>query len=209
VLWHRLCDSDVLIMLDTPTYFQSRWTRSEVGRARAKEIHVLRVVWPDLDPNKLMEMSDTIYLQSVDLTGADGPIAPSVADKIVLRAERLRSRSIASRYMSITGKLRAEVEHIGAQFIGVGSHRAISIKLVNEQKIWAYPVVEIPTAELFNDIANKAIRADQQTAPIVVYDHVGISEDWIGHLKWLDSNIEVMKAVKVSEAGWQLAAWEC
>ncbi|HFQ4887586.1 TPA: toll/interleukin-1 receptor domain-containing protein, partial [Vibrio vulnificus] len=27
VLWHKLCDSDVLIMLDTPTYFESRWTR--------------------------------------------------------------------------------------------------------------------------------------------------------------------------------------
>jgi hypothetical protein len=36
VLWHKLCDSDVLIMLDTPTYFESRWTREEIGRARAK-----------------------------------------------------------------------------------------------------------------------------------------------------------------------------
>jgi hypothetical protein len=35
------------VMLDTPTYFESKWTRQELGRARAKEIHVLRVVWPD------------------------------------------------------------------------------------------------------------------------------------------------------------------
>src|SRR5262249_25131364 len=32
-LWHRLCDSDVLVMLDTPDYFASRWTTAEWGRA--------------------------------------------------------------------------------------------------------------------------------------------------------------------------------
>jgi hypothetical protein len=42
VLWHRLCDSDIMVMLDTPTYFESKWTLQEIGRARAKEIHVLR-----------------------------------------------------------------------------------------------------------------------------------------------------------------------
>ena len=26
MLWHRLCDSDALLMLDTPGYFESRWT---------------------------------------------------------------------------------------------------------------------------------------------------------------------------------------
>ena len=62
VLWHRLCDSDVLVMLDTPTYFESRWTREEIGRARAKEIHVLRVVWPDHEPNKMTDLAETIYL---------------------------------------------------------------------------------------------------------------------------------------------------
>jgi hypothetical protein len=30
VLWNRLCDSDVMVMLDTPTYFESKWTRQEV-----------------------------------------------------------------------------------------------------------------------------------------------------------------------------------
>src|SRR5207244_4190805 len=52
ILWHRLCDSDVMVMLDTPTYFDSKWTRQEIGRARAKEIHVLRVVWPEHQPSK-------------------------------------------------------------------------------------------------------------------------------------------------------------
>ena len=45
VLWHRLCDSDVLVMLDTPNYFESRWTSAEFGRALAKGISVLGIGW--------------------------------------------------------------------------------------------------------------------------------------------------------------------
>ena len=115
VLWHRLCDSDVVVMLDTPTYFESKWTTREVGRARAKEIHVLRVVWPAHTPSKLTDMADTIYLEPADLEGADGPIVAGKADQIMLAVERLRSRSIAFRYLSITGRLRAEVERIGGK----------------------------------------------------------------------------------------------
>lgn len=82
VLWHRLCDSDVLLMLDTPTYFESKWTRQEIGRALAKEIHVLRVVWPEHKPTRLTELSETIYLEQGDLNEADGPIRLEVAEKL-------------------------------------------------------------------------------------------------------------------------------
>jgi hypothetical protein len=208
VLWHRLCDSDVMVMLDTATYFDNKWTRQELGRARAKEIHVLRVVWPGHVPSTLTAMSETVYLEPADLNGVDGPIVQPTADRIVLKVERLRSRSIASRYMSITGKLRADVDRIGGRVVGIGLHRAIAINLPADLMVWAYPVVGIPTAELFNDVANKALRAELRGIPILVYDHVGISDAWISHLKWLDENINVVRAIKVSEAGWVLSAWE-
>ena len=156
VLWHRLVDADVMVMLDTPTYFDSRWTRQEIGRARAKDIQVLRVIWPAHTPNKLMDMAETVYLEPAELEGADGPIAQTTADAIVLRVERLRSRAIAARYMSITGKLRADVEKIGASVDGVGAHRAIAVRLLDDRKIWAYPIVGVPTAEILNDVAEKA-----------------------------------------------------
>jgi hypothetical protein len=208
VLWHRLCDSDVMVMLDTPTYFESKWTRQELGRARAKEIHVLRVVWPDHSPTKHTDFAETIYLDRAELSGGDGPIIDRVADQIVLAIESLRSRSIAARYMSITGKLRAEVEKIGGAVEGVGAHRAISLRLPDSSKLWAYPIVGIPTADLFNDVAEKALKADQRERPILVYDHIGIRDQWVAHLKWLDQNISVVRAIRVAEAAWTLAAWE-
>lgn len=208
VLWHRLVDSDVMVMLDTPGYFDSRWTRQEIGRARAKDIQVLRVIWPEHSPNKLTDMAETVYLHPAELEGRDGPIASAVADNIVLRVELLRSRSIAARYLSITGKLRADMEKIGASVEGVGAHRAIAVRLLGDRKVWAYPIVGVPTAEILNDVAEKARRADQREVPVLVYDHVGIREAWSTHLQWLDEQIRAVRAIKVSEAGWALAAWE-
>jgi hypothetical protein len=208
VLWHRLVDSDVMVMLDTPGYFDSRWTRQEIGRARAKDIQVLRVIWPEHTPSKLTDMAETVYLDPAELEGADGPIRAAVADAIVLRIERLRSRSIAARYMSITGKLRADVEKIGAVVEGVGAHRAVAVRLLGGRKVWAYPIVGVPTAEVLNDVADKARRADQQEVPVLIYDHVGIRDAWSAHLQWLDQQIQAVRAIKVSEAGWALAAWE-
>ena len=208
VLWHRLVDSDVVVMLDTPSYFDSRWTRQEIGRARAKDIQVLRVIWPTHTPNKLMDMAETVYLDTAQLEGSDGPIAPAVAKAIVIRVEQLRSRSIAARYLSITGKLRADVEKIGASVEGVGIHRAVAIRLVSDRRIWAYPVVGVPTAETLNDVAEKARRAGQNEAPVLVYDHIGMRDSWSAHLQWLDEQIRAVRAIKVSEAGWVLAAWD-
>ena len=208
VLWHRLCDSDVMVMLETPRYFDSKWTRHEIARALAKEIHVLRVVWPEHQPSNLTELAKTIYLSADDLPAADGPIRTQMADAITLSVERLRSRSMASRYLSITGRLRADVQKFGARVEGIGAHRAIAVRLPDDRRIWAYPVIGIPTAEILNDIADKARSAGQRELPVLVYDHIGIRDTWSSHLDWLDENIRAVRTIKLSEAAWSLAAWE-
>ena len=208
VLFHRLCDSDVLLMLDTPSYFERMWTRHELGRALAKGIHILRVVWPSHTPTPEAGLAETIQLIDAELVAADGPLSEERIDEIVLAVERMRSRSIASRYMAITGKLREDLVRIGGSIDAIGSHRAIAISLPADKKVWAYPVVGFPTAELLNDVAAKSLKADQLGTPILVYDEVGMSQSWADHLKWLDENIRSVRAIKASAAGYELAAWE-
>lgn len=152
--------------------------------------------------------AETIYLDAADLTGPDGPIIDFTLDRIVLAVEGLRSRSIAARHMSIAGKLRAEVTKIGGDVEGIGLHRAMALRLVDGSKVWAYPVVGVPTAELLNDVASKAQKADHGEVPILVYDHVGVRDQWKAHLKWLDDNIACVRAVPVVDAGWFLAVRE-
>ena len=198
-----------MVMLDTPTYFDSKWTRQEFARALVKKIHVLRLVWSGHQPSKVTELAETIYLDSNDLVGACGPIRTDKADEIALSVERLRSRSIASRYLALTGRLRADVQSFGATIEGIGAHREIAVRLPDHRKIWTYPVVGIPTAENLNEIANKAaLKSSQSELPVLLYDNIGIRDSWNAHLEWLNENIEPVRMMKISEAERELAAWE-
>lgn len=208
VLWHRLCDSDVMVMLDTPTYFTSKWTRQEFGRAAARRIHSLRIVWPGHQPSRASDLAQTFYLQPEDLVSPEGPITDETARDIIAKVERIRGRSIASRYMAITGQVRADVQRIGANIEAIGAHRAMIIKLLNDRRISAYPVVGIPTAKTLNEIFTLSSQSSQDTAPVLVYDHTGIGEDWNAHLKWLDENIATVRSIRSVDAACQLAGWE-
>src|SRR3546814_17041459 len=126
----------------------------------------------------------TAYEMRISDWSSDVCSSDLTADTIVLEVERLRSRSIASRYMSITGKLRADVEKIGASVEGVGAHRAVAVRLLDGETIWAYPIVGIPTAEILTDVADKARRADQPEIPVLVSVHIGLRQAWNVHLQW-------------------------
>ena len=82
------------------------------------------------------------------------------------------------------------------------------IKLLNDRRISAYPVVGIPTAKTLNEIFALSSQSSHDTAPLLVYDHTGIGEDWNAHLKWLDENIATVRSIRSVDAAWQLAGWE-
>lgn len=203
VLWHRLCDCDVVVMIDSPTYFEKKWTREEFGRALAKEIHIVRVVMPDHVPAVQLSVGDMTILKRTDLTG-DGELVDPVMQRIAQRVEITRSRSLAARHRSIVGKLRAEIQAIGGTVDAVGAHRSVALTLANGKTVIAYPAVGVPSAELLNDISAKSIKAGHKSTPVLVYDHVGLRAPWLEHLEWLNDNITVVRSLKVNEAAWHL-----
>jgi hypothetical protein len=205
VLWHRLCDSDVLVMLDTPNYYESKWTREELGLACAKELHVYRVVWPRHKSNNQLDLSETIYLDPNDLTDT-GVITPPKASQIVLGIERLRSRSVAAKSMSMIGKFRAEIQLVGGEIEGVGAHRALSVR-VKDKAFWAYLATGIPTAETLHDIAKKTEKNSKSEPPTLVYEDMGIRDSWMTHLRWLGENIKPVRSLNLKEAEAMLRKW--
>ncbi len=205
VLWHRLCDSDVLVMLDTPGYFESKWTIQEIGRARAKEIQILRVIWPEHQPTSFTDIADTIYLERADLQGEDGPLNEAVAAQLMNQVELLRSRSLAARHRSLRGKLAYEAGRVGCEVEAVGPHHAIAVRLSGGARLWAYPVIGVPTAELLHEIVRKSERLEPRGHVALIYDHVGLQPAWQVHLAWLESRIRDVRWIKVSEAAWAFA----
>lgn len=197
-LWQHLCDSDVVIMLDTPGYFESKWTREEFGRAQAFGVHLLRLVWPGHKPQAETSLSQTRYLETADLEGK--LLCKNALNEILISVEQLRARGIAARHLAISGKLQSEVNGIGGRVVGAGAYRAISVELKDGTQAWIYPVVGVPTAPLMNNIARRASAANHK-GPFLVYDHMGIADPWLEHLEWLDRHIPEVDFMRVSNAG--------
>ena len=207
MLWHRLSDCDVTVMLDTKDYFGSKWTAQELGRSQALGIQILRIVWPEHSGSRHLSLSDTVRLATDDLD-ASNRLRPELLALIAKKAEALRSRSIATRHLDLVGRLKSEVVRIGGQFEGIGAYRSVSLTLPGGRRLEAYPMVGVPTAEMLNDIQDKAGKAGHGRFPCLVYNHIGIRPAWIEHLRWLDAQISSVRTLKVSDAGWELVEWD-
>lgn len=203
-IWHNLCDTDVLVMLDTPTYFESRWTSAELGRALAKGIPVLRIGWPDIKASRRTETAKHIELTQEQITSDASKLADEVTERICSAVESLRVESHAVRNANLVSKLRSSVAQIGGETIGSGVHKSVLIRLPNETIVAVYPTVGIPTSITLH--AASANLPDQIVA--VLYDHIGMNKSWVAHLAWLDDYIKPVKCVSISEAAWIFADWE-
>lgn len=204
VLWHRLCDADVLVMLDTPNYFESRWTNAEFGRALAKGISVLRVGWPDFTPSARTRTASHIQLRAEEVDSTTGRLKGETIKQICLQLEGVRSQSHAVRNLNLIENLRTAIEKIDGTLEGVGPNKAVNLRLADGRKVVAYPTMGVPTSTTLHEAMTNT--PDQSVA--VIYDHVGLHPNWLGHLDWLGTHIKTPRWVKAAEAAWQFADWE-
>lgn len=203
VLWHRLCDSDVLVVLDTEKYFESRWADGEFGRALAKGIAVLRVGWPKCVPSPRSATASMLQLQSGDLDPATDKLSDGVIDRICHQLEAVRSQGLAVRHLNLVSELREAVVCTGGTFEGVGSHKSVHLTLRDGTRLVAYPTTGVPTSLTMHEAADRS--GGQSVA--VVYDHLGLQERWLQHLDWLGGYVPKVRWVKVREAAWSFGAW--
>ena len=202
-LWQRLCDSDILIMLDTPGYFASRWTVAEFGRALAKSVTVLRVGWPGTVRSPRTGVADNISLTAAEIDAAMGLLQPAAIEKICVRAETCRSEGLAVRWLNFLSRFRQAVEQIGGSVSGVGPYHAIHVTLPSGKTLTAFASLGIPSAVQLHQAQQRAPAGDVA----VVYDPVGLNKEWIDHLEWLGVHITPVKWLKSHETAWALADW--
>lgn len=201
-LWQRLCESDVLVMIDTPGYFDSRWTAAEFGRALAKSISVLRVGWPGCERSPRAIVAGTVDLSTDDVDHSSGVTSEAI-ERICRELEARRSESIAVRHLNLVGQLRQGVQVIGGTVRGVGLHRSIHISLADGNEVVAYATTGMPTALTLQDAAENA----HGRVPAIVYDHVGLHDNYLRHLSWLTRYVKDVQLVRACEIAWDMADW--
>ena len=97
VLWHRMADSDVVLLLDTPGFVESVWGEAEFAQANSTSIQILDVLWPHSKPahksafNKFMELKKHDF-EGLRTIGKGARLTRRAVKRIVAEAESLRAK---------------------------------------------------------------------------------------------------------------------
>ena len=202
-LWHQLSDVDVLLMLDSPGYFSSRWTDAEYGRALAKGIGILRVQWPDATPSTKTGTASRLELLPCEIK-ADGQLSESAVERLCSQLEAVRSLSHALRMRSLMDSVRTAIEQIEGSVEAVGPGRMMQVTLRGGRQLSVQPTLGVPTAITLQEALLRAGRTDCA----VVYNHYGMMKQWQSHLDWLSSYVGNSRWVRQSDAAWDFAGWD-
>ena len=192
VLWHRLSDSDVVVLLDTPNFFESRWTEEEFSRANAMNIQILHLLWPGRNIPTGSEFSRHFRLLDNMFSGtsrdAEALLNDDIASQIAIEVESLRARAMSSRQIQLVDSFCDEARRIGLT-ADVQPSRHILID-GRGKKIVVVPIVGVPTSLRLNDIYDELGQHDSKNGSIwALYDHRGMLKETIDHLEWLNSNL--------------------
>jgi hypothetical protein len=201
ILWQRMSDSDLVILIDSPNFLESRWTKEELAKAEALTIGLLQIVWPGHTPASHTDLCARLYLKTGDFNGAK--LKDSVLTRVAASVEALRARCLAARHNNLVREFCDEVATIGAK-AAVQPQRYVLATLKSKKKIAAIPAVGVPDAFRYYD-ANLRFPGKGKGADLamLLYDHRGLRSKWSDFLSWLDRHLPV-KAIRITDVAKEL-----
>ena len=205
-LWHRMSDSDVVVLVDTPGFRESRWTTEELAKANVTNIQILHLLWPGQEEDGASSFSHFMRLVRCDfwglglVMGQGRWVKKHAIARICDEAERLRARAIAARYRYLIDNFCNAAEDLGLdavvqpyQWISVG-RRGCSKSLV------VVPAVGVPTSSRINEIFDSLENPAMNTRDVwIIYDNRGVLNTWLKHLDWLDMHLPI-RTVRMAQA---------
>lgn len=209
ILWHRMADSDVVVLLDTPNFRASRWTLEELSRANATNVQIVHLLWPSVTPDASSAFSEFMVLERSDfrtrnITKEYARLKDATIRRIVTRVEALRARALAARHRSLVDSFCDKAREEGATAVAVQPERFISVEFTTGRRVAVVPTIGVPRADRCHDIEKAILRAGTIPDHVwLLYDDRGILEDWIEHLNWLNKHLPV-SAVQITKCSEQL-----
>lgn len=204
-LWHRLADTDVVVLLNTPGFLKSNWTTQELAKANSMSIGILQVIWPSHNLERDAELSIPIHLSDSDFGNnifkePTSYLNPNTISNIISQVESLRARSLASRQDNIITEFIASSKRVGKK-VDLQSEKFITIKRSDGKELVIIPNVGIPQAFTYNQSEELVarIKSKNVAAAYLLFDDRNIREKWIKHLDWLDNYLPV-KSIKIVKA---------
>lgn len=202
-LWHRMSDSDVVVLIDTPGFRDGRWTAEELARANATNIQILHLLWPGQREDPSSSFSHFMKLRRRDFIGLL-PMRGRWATKALVtricdEAERLRARAIAARHRYLVDNFCDAARDLGLD-PAVQVDGWISVDFDPGRTLAVVPAVGVPTSDRINEIFEAVAGPATEAKEIwIIYDNRGILNTWQAHLDWLDSHLPI-RTVQMARA---------
>lgn len=209
ILWHRMADSDVVVLLDTPSFRASRWTREELSRANATNVQILHLLWPGVNPDASSAFSEFVPLDRSDfrtrnITKEHARLKDQTVRRVAGRVEALRARALAARHRSLVDSFCDKAREEGATAVAVQPERYISVKLAAGHRVAVVPTIGVPRADRCHEIEKAIMQGDTVPDRVwLLYDDRGILDAWIEHLNWLNKHLPV-SAVQITKCSGEL-----
>ena len=201
-LWHRMADTDVVVLLNTPKFLNSNWTTQELAKANSMSIGILQIIWPmhklerDAEISIPMQLSYNSF-KNWFLGRSTKYLTDKTIHNIVNQVESLRARSLASRQDNIITEFISSAKKVGRK-ADLQSEKFITLNRNDGKELVIIPTVGVPQAFNYNQSEELVARIKSKNVEAVylLFDHRNIRDKWIKHLDWLDSYLPV-KTIKI------------
>lgn len=192
-LWHRMADSDVVVLLNTSNFLGSMWTTQELATANKLLLGMVVVSWPEhsIKNHKDAEISFPIQLKAHDFNNENERLNNNIVDQIIKNVESIRARTLAARRDNLISNFMKMAKSKGCN-PQLDSYKIISMTK-NDEEIVLVPAVGIPNSLNYesSSIFIEEIRNKKYEHVYILFDETCIRDYWLKHLKWLDSSLAV------------------
>lgn len=203
-LWHRMADTDVVVLLNTPGFLKSHWTTQELAKANSMSIGILQLIWPTHKQERDAELCIPIQLKENDFgnqkfTDSKSYLIDESINEIVKQVESLRARSLAARQDNIVTEFIKSATKLSVT-IDLQPEKFIVMKRDDGKDLVIIPTVGVPQAFTYHQCEElvKRVKSKDVVGTYLLYDHLNIRKKWIEHLAWLDQYLKV-KSIKIIE----------
>lgn len=209
-LWHRMSDSDVLVLIDTPNFRSSRWAMAELAQANATNIQILHLLWPGQseDPDSpfshYFQLEASHFLQKAPQSG--GGLTASALEQICNSAEQLRARAMAARHNYLVDNFCDASRDLGLSPT-IQTTGAIELLGPGRKRLIVVPTVGVPTSDrIANSFENHSGQTPEPSEFWAIYDDRGLLNHWLAHMRWLNQHLPA-KCLNMAEAPTALKGW--
>lgn len=192
-LMHQMVDCDIIVLLNTPHFFDSFWTMEEFQQANTMHIGIVQVLWPSVNQRDDCSLTTSIQLKcdSFDFCGrkCSSFLKESAINNIIECIEKMRMRSYNARKMFIIDNLTKAYQAKGKNLYAFANGC-----LFDPQKDEVLiPEIAYPKSETF--ISAKENKAKKRT---IIYSDINVKKTWKDYLKWLNKSLPI-KTISVQE----------